>query len=112
MFKIKYNINSLVVQNKIQLRAQNFLQISRVEFTKIFTRKIRKKLLKIYLAICMLFGLIIYQINLKEMYLKSLLDDNEFLIYIKPLTDIEQIKKKFYYRLLQSLYIFKLLRYF
>lgn len=92
--------------------AQNFLQISRVEFTKIFAPKIRKKLLKIYLAICMLFGLIIYQINLKEMYLKSLLDDNEFLIYIKPLTDIEHIKKKFYYRLLQSLYTFKLLRYF
>lgn len=34
------------------------------------------------------------------MYLKSLLDDNEFSIYIKLLTDIEQIKKNFYYRLL------------
>lgn len=61
-------------------------------------------MLRIYLAICIFLGLIIYQVDIVGAYLESLLDDNEFLIYIKPPPGIERMRKGLHCRLLRSLY--------
>lgn len=72
--------------------AQSFFQIPGINFTKMFTLIVKRKLLQIYLAIYTLFGLIIYQVDIIRAYLKSILDNNKFPIYVKPLPEIEQIR--------------------
>ena len=60
--------------------------------------------MRIYLAICAFLGLIIHQVDIVGAYLESLLDDNEFSIYMKPPPGIERMRKGLYCRLLRSLY--------
>ena len=59
------------------------MQVSEVDFIEMFALTVKRDLLRIYLAICAFFKLIIHQVNIIETYLESLLDDNKFLIYIK-----------------------------
>lgn len=61
---------------------QDFLQVQDIDIFKTFAPIIRKKLLRIYLIICMAFNLFIYQVDIVRMYLESQLDDNKFLIFI------------------------------
>lgn len=68
--------------------------------------------MQIYLAIYAYLGLIIHQVDIIKAYIESLLDDNKFLIYIKLLPGIEQMRTRLYYRLLRSLYSLKQLRCF
>lgn len=60
--------------------------------------------MRIYLAICALLGLITHQVDIVGAYLESLLDDNEFPIYMKPPPGIERMRKGLHCRLLRSLY--------
>lgn len=52
----------------------------------------RKKLLRIFLAIKYLIGLIIKQINIVEVYLKSLLSNNILPVFMKLPPNIEVFK--------------------
>lgn len=83
---------------------QIFSQVPRIDYVETFALTVKKKLLQIYLAICVILGLIIYQLDIIKAYLENLLDDNKFLIYIKPPLSIERMRKKLYWKLLKSLY--------
>lgn len=72
---------------------------------------VKQKSLQIYLAIYLAFNLIIHQVNILDTYIKSLLDINEYLIFLKLPSDMHKfcysIQKSLLYRLLQSLYRLK-----
>ena len=51
VFKVKYYLDGTVAQYKAKLMAQGFLQIHGIDFNKIFSPTVRKKLLQIFLAI-------------------------------------------------------------
>ena len=104
VFKVKYYTDGTVARFKARLVAQGFYQVSDIDFTETFAPTVRWKLLRIYLAICILLGLIIYQVDIIRAYLESVLDNNEFPIYTKPPLGIERMKQGLYCRLLKSLY--------
>lgn len=72
--------------------AQGFLQIYGIDFNKTFSSIIRKKLLQIFLAIFYILSLILNQVNIIMAYFKSLLIDNDLLIFMKLLSRIELFK--------------------
>lgn len=104
VFKVKYNPDGSVARFKARLVAQGFSQVPGIDFTETFAPTVRRESLRIYLAICALLGLIIHQVDIVGAYLESLLDDNEFPIYMKPPPGIERMRKGLYCRLLRSLY--------
>lgn len=70
----------------------------------------RKKLLCIFLAISVALELTIHLVEIIDIYLESLLDNNEFSIYIKLLpgmNKLQQICWNLMYTLLKNLYSFK-----
>lgn len=83
MFKIKYHPNRSVVRFKARLVTQDFLQISGIDFSKTFAFIVKKKSLRIYLAICVLLRLFIYQIDIVGTYLESTFSNNKLPIFIK-----------------------------
>ena len=55
-----------------------------IDFVKIFALIVKRKLLQIYLSLILLLNLFIYhQVNIIKIYLKSLLGDNEYKIFMK-----------------------------
>lgn len=48
------------------------------------TSIVRRKLLRIYIAIYAFFELIIHQVDIMGAYPKNILDDNKFVIHIRP----------------------------
>ena len=72
----------------------------------------RKKSLRIYLAICALLELIVHQVDIAIAYLENPLDNNKFSIYMRPSPGIERIKQGLYCRLFRSLYGLKQLERF
>lgn len=70
----------------------------------------KRELFCIYLAICITFNLIIYQVDIVGAYLESLLNDNEYSIFMKlppEIHELRQIQEDLLYRLLKSLYNLK-----
>ena len=57
---------------------------------------VKKKSLYVDLTIYIIFKLIIYQINIVDAYLTSLLDDKKFWIYMKLLSGIKNIRKNLF----------------
>ena len=104
VFRVKYNPDGSVARFKARLVAQGFSQVPGIDFTETFALTVRRKSLRIYLAICAFLGLIIDQVDIVEAYLESLLDNNEFPIYKKSPPGIEQMRKGLHCRLLRSLY--------
>lgn len=78
-----------------------------IDFNKTFSPTVRRKPLRIFLAIGCLLGLIIEQINIVGAYLESLLSDNNLPIFMKLLPGIEafrSIRSGLVCRLLRSIY--------
>lgn len=71
---------------------QGFLQIYGIDFNEISFLTIRKKFLQIFLIISIMLNLVIDQIDMVRACLKSLLINNNLLIFIKLLSDIETFK--------------------
>lgn len=59
VFKIKYLVDDSIKILKAHLVAQGFLQIHKIDYTKIFVLTIRQELLKIFLAIVTILGIMV-----------------------------------------------------
>lgn len=75
---------SLDIKPDLLPKGQGFLQVAGIDYTETFAPTVRRKSLRIYLAIAALLGLIVHQVDIVGAYLESLLDDNEFPIYMRP----------------------------
>ena len=92
---------------KARLVAQGFSQVSGIDFCGTFASIVRKKLLQIYKALCLAPNLFIYQVDIIGAYLKSLLNDNKFPIFMKLSPRVYEfchIRKRLLCRLTRSLY--------
>lgn len=68
---------------------------------------VRIKSLRIYLALCLILNLFIYQVDIVGTYPESLFGNNELLIFMKlppKIQYLRQIQEDILYRLLRSLY--------
>lgn len=107
VFKVKFNTDGLVSRFKARLVAQGFLQVQGINLTEMFAPTVRRKSLRIYLAICLALNLIIHQVDVVSAYLKSLLDDNKYPIFMKlslRIHELRQVRERLLCRLLRSLY--------
>ncbi len=78
-----------------------------IDFYKTFMLTIRRKSLRIYLALYLVLNLFIYQVDIIGAYLENLLNDNKFAIFMRLLPGmykLRQIQKRLLCRLLKSLY--------
>ena len=92
MFKVKYHSDRSIARFKAQLVVQGFSQIPGINFAETFTSIMRKKLLQIYLAICLFLNLIIYQIDIIGAYLDNNLSDNKLSIFMKLPPRMHQLR--------------------
>ena len=107
VLKMKYHHNGSVARFKARLVAQGFSQVQGIDFPETFAPTVRRELLQIFLAISAMLGLIIHQVDIVGAYLESLLDDNEFPIYMKlppGIHQFRQVQEGLLCRLLKSLY--------
>lgn len=105
MFKVKYHPDGRIAGYKARLVAQGFSQVAGVDYTETFAPTVKRKSLRIYLAIAAMLGLIVHQVDIVGAYLESLLDDNEFPIYMRPLPGLRnRIRSGLYMQLLRSTY--------
>lgn len=107
VFKVKYNPDGSVARFKARLVAQVFLQVQGIDFVETFAPTVRRESLRIYLAICLSLNLFIHQVDIVGAYLESLLNDNEFPIFIKlppGMHELRQIQEGLLCRLMRSLY--------
>ena len=77
MFKIKYNLDDSIERYKVRLVVQKFFQVYRIDYTDIFIPIIRRKSLKIFLAITVMREMILIQIDVIDVYLESILSQNK-----------------------------------
>lgn len=71
---------------------------------------IKRKSLQIYLSICLVLNLFIYQIDIIDVYLKSLFKNHKYFIFMRltpKMYEICYIQENLLCRLLKSLYRFK-----
>lgn len=77
MFKVKYNSDGSIEKYKAKLIIQKFFQVYKIDYTKIFTLTIRHESLKIFLAIATILEIILIQIDVIDVYLKSIFSQNK-----------------------------------
>ncbi len=107
VFKVKYHPDGSVARFKARLVAQGFSQVPGIDFCETFAPTVRRESLRIYLALCLALNLFIHQVDIVEAYLKNLLNDNEFPIFMKlppGMHELRKIRKRLLCRLLRSLY--------
>lgn len=107
MFKVKYAQDGSIARYKVRLVAQGFSQVYGIDFNKRFSLTVTRELLRIFLAIGCLLGLIIEQIDIVGAYLESLLSDNDLPIFMKLPPDMRafrSIRFGLVCRLLRSIY--------
>ena len=83
VFTVKYHPDDSVAKFKGRLIAQEFSQIQGIDFSETFAPTIRRELLCIYLALCLMLNLFIYQVDIMGVYLESALGNNKSPIFIK-----------------------------
>lgn len=107
VFKVKYHPDGSVARFKARLVAQGFSQVQGIDFVETFAPTVRRELLRIYLAICLSLNLFIHQVDIVGTYLESLLNDNEFPIFMKlppGMHELRHIREGLLCRLMRSLY--------
>lgn len=107
VFKVKYHPDSSVARFKARLVAQRFSQVHGIDFSETFAPTVRRELLRIYLALCLMLNLFIHQVDIVGAYLESLLGDNELPIFMKlppGMHHLCKVRKGLLCRLLRSLY--------
>lgn len=107
VFRVKYHPNGTVAQYRARLIAQGFSQIHRIDFNETFSPTVRRKSLRIFLAISCLLKLIVEQVDIVGAYLENLLTDNNLPIFMKLPPGIEafrSIRARLVARLLRSIY--------
>ncbi len=107
VFKVKYHPDRSVARFKERLVTQGFSQVQGIDFSETFAPTVRRELLRIFLAISAMLGLVIHQVDIVGAYLESLLDDNEFPISMKLLPRMHQfrlVQERLLCRLLKNLY--------
>lgn len=92
-FEFNYTSDRSIACFKTKLVAQGYFKILNINFVETFGLTIRRESYCINLVFCIIFGLIIYLVNIINIYLQSLLNNNNFSIYIKPLSRIKNMKK-------------------
>ena len=93
MFKVKYNPDGSVAKFKIKLVVQKFSPVLNIDFVETFALTVKKKSLPIYLALCLMLNLFIYQVDIMKVYLESLLDDNKFPIFMQFSLSIQYLQQ-------------------
>ncbi len=107
VFKVKYHLDGSVARFKARLVAQRFSQVQGIDCSETFAPTVSRESLRIFLAISAMLGLVIHQVEIVGAYLESLLDDNEFPIYMKlppGMHQFCQVREGLLCRLLKSLY--------
>ena len=59
VFKVKYYVHNSIEKYKTRLVAQGFSQVNRIDYTKTFAQMVRRKLLRIFLAIAVILKMIL-----------------------------------------------------
>ena len=80
---MKYNSDGSIERYKARLVAQEFFQVYGIDYMEIFAPTIRRKSLRIFLAIAIMLGMILMQMNVIGAYLESALGQNKQPIYMK-----------------------------
>ena len=107
VFKVKYHLDGSVARFKARLVAQRFSQVQGIDCSETFAPTVSRESLRIFLAISAMLGLVIHQVDIVGAYLESLLDDNEFPIYMKlppGMHQFRQVREGLLCRLLKSFY--------
>ena len=104
---MKYNSDSSIKRYKARLVAQKFYQIYGIDYIETFAPTIRRKSLRIFLAIATMLGLILIQIDVIDVYLKSALDQNKQPIYMKIPQECQAGRERLVCKILKSLYRLK-----
>jgi len=79
---MKYDEKKQVVKFKTRLVTQNFLQIYKVNYQKMFTFIVYKKSLRMFLVLMTLYDLKLHQMNVKVTYLLRNLKSKRKNIYM------------------------------
>ncbi len=107
VFKVKYHPDGSVARFKARLVAQGFSHVQGMNFSETFAPTVKRESLRIFLAISAMLSLVIHQVDIIGAYLESLLDDNEFPIYMKLSPGMHlfcQVRERLLCRLLKSFY--------
>ena len=104
MIKVKYHLDDSIERYKGLLFTQGFLQMHRIDYIEIFASTIRRELLRIFLAIVTLLGMIILQIDVIDAYFENTLRQSNYPIYMKILQGCKIGRKKLVCKILKSLY--------
>ena len=83
MFQVKYNLDGSIERYKARLIAQGFSQMHGIEYIETFSPKIRRKSLRIFLAIAAMLEMILIQMDVVGAYLESVLSQNEQPIHMR-----------------------------
>ncbi len=71
IFKVKYHCDGSVARYKARLVAQGYSQIPGIDFNETFALTVRRKSLRIFLAVSALLGFLVEQIDIVGAYLES-----------------------------------------
>ena len=85
MLKVKYQADGSIKRFKARLVAQSFSQVYGIRYTKTIAPTIRRKSIKIFLAIATMLGMIFFQMNVIGAYLESPLGQVDHSIYMRIL---------------------------
>ncbi len=95
---MKYNEKKQVTKFKTKLMIQNFSQIYKINYQKMFTSIVYKELLRMFLVLMTLYDLKLHQMNVKVTYLLRNLKSKKKKIYmciLKSVT-VKQLNKMMY----------------
>jgi len=82
MFKIKYDEKEQIMKFKARLVIQNFSQIYKINYQKMFTSIIYRKSLRMFLILMTLYNMKLHQMNVKVIYLSENLKSKKKNIYM------------------------------
>ena len=110
VFKVKYNLDGSIKRYKPRLVTQKFSQVYRIDYTEIFALIIKHKLLRIFLVIAIILGIILVQINTVRSYLESAISQNKQPIYMRIPRECLVGREGLVCKILKSLYKLKQVR--